>query len=242
MQTPEGCDFAETAVASARLWSGRRMPKDLRRAQILRSVGDVLSASRLSSLSMVDIAARLGITKGNLYYYFNDKQDILYHCHMRSVGISLDALAMLDPADSPDQQLRLLLVRHIMGIIDGGMAGVLLTDLESLSEQQRESYVKRRDEFEAGVRRLIKAGVEQGVMACADVNLAGRTILGAINWIPKWYCPSGPLSSKEIATGMADQLVRSVQPAHPLDRRPRTKAAKATPKVTAKPDARLPSL
>ncbi|MES2414788.1 MAG: TetR/AcrR family transcriptional regulator [Pseudomonadota bacterium] len=242
-KTQKSAETGATAPVDVggRLWSGRRTPKDSRRDQILRSVGDVLSDSRLSSLSMVDIADRLGITKGNLYYYFNDKQDILYQCHMRSMGISLDALASLDAGDSPDLRLRQLLERHIMGIIDGGMGGVLLTDLESLSEQQRSTYVARRDEFESGVRRLIEAGVAEGVLACADAKLASLTILGAINWIPKWYRSGGPLSSEEIAEGMADLLLRSVQPAPARSRAPpvvKPAAARAPARKTVKPAAK----
>jgi len=162
---------------------------------------------------MLDISRRLGITKGNLYYYFNDKQDILYQCHMRCMDVSLDALASLDPAQSPQRRLHTLLVRHIRGITDGGLRGVLLTDLESLAPAQRKTYVARRDQFEAGVRRLIAEGVAVGELDCPDAKLAGLTMLGAINWIPKWYRAEGKLSPASIAEGMADLLLRAVQPA-----------------------------
>lgn len=194
------------------MWIGRSTPKDTRRDLILRSVGEVLSQSRLSSLSMSDIAERLGITKGNLYYYFKDKQDILFQCHMRCMDISLRALAQVDPEERPDQQLRGLLMHHLLGIIEGGIGGVLLTDLESLNDQQRAVYVARRDEFEEGVRHLIEAGMAQSVFSCTDVKLAGRTILGAINWVPKWYRPEGALAPEEIARAMSDMLLRTVMP------------------------------
>ena len=73
-------------------WNGSPGLKGHRREAILRSVANVLRNSRLSSLTIQHIADELGMTKGNLYYYFKDKQDILYHCHMRSMEISLRAL------------------------------------------------------------------------------------------------------------------------------------------------------
>jgi AcrR family transcriptional regulator len=197
-------------------WGGRRAPKRSRRDAILRSVGNVLRDSRLSSLTMQDIAVELGITKGNLYYYFKDKQDILYQCHMRCMDISLAALREVRDEDgSIEQKLRMLLVRHIGGIVDDGFGGVLLTDLDNLSAAQRKRYVAKRDEFEAGVRQLIEAGVRSGEFQCADIKLASLAMLGAINWIPKWYRPDGPLSSAEIADGLADFLMRSLQPHNP---------------------------
>jgi AcrR family transcriptional regulator len=197
-------------------WGGRRAPKRSRRDAILRSVGNVLRDSRLSSLTMQDIAVELGITKGNLYYYFKDKQDILYQCHMRCMDISLAALHdVLNEDGSTEQKLRRLLVRHIGGILDDGFGGVLLTDLDNLSPIQRKRYVAKRDEFETGVRQLIDAGVQCGEFQCADIKLAGLAMLGAINWIPKWYRPDGPLSSTEIAAGLADMLMRSLRPDSP---------------------------
>ena len=74
-------------------WNGMPRLKDDRREAILRSVANVLRNSGLSSLTLKQIADELGMTKGNLYYYFKDKQEILYHCHMRNVENSLRALS-----------------------------------------------------------------------------------------------------------------------------------------------------
>ncbi len=220
-------DDDASPAPGTRRWSGRRTPKVSRRDEILRSVGDVLRESRLSSLTMQDIADRLGITKGNLYYYFRDKQDILFQCHMRCMDISLEALASLEPNSSPKARLRNLLVLHIGGIINDGVGSVLLTDLEYLNTAQRTTYVSKRDEFEAGVRHLIEVGVARKELVCPDSKLASLTMLGAINWIPKWYRPAGRLKANEIAEGMADFLMQALAaPDAPV----RT-SAKKTPKT-----------
>ena len=69
-----------------------------------------------------------------------------------------------------------------------------------------------RDRFEQGVRKMIRDGIAQGEFAEQNVDLAGFTVLGAINWIPKWHRPDGRLSSVEIAKTIADQLIRSLRP------------------------------
>lgn len=209
-----------------RRWSGRRTPKVSRRDEILRSVGDVLRESRLSSLTMQDIADRLGITKGNLYYYFRDKQDILFQCHMQCMDISLKALARLDPDSSAKARLLDLLVQHIRGMIEDGLGSVLLTDLENLNAAQRTIYVAKRDKFEAGVRHLVDVGVARQEFVCVDSKLASLTILGAINWVPKWYRPEGRLKATEIAEGMASFLLQALAVPQAVPR--------ATPKRTPK--------
>ena len=69
-----------------------RASVDDRRDQILRSLASFVRDRKLASLTMRDIADRLGLVKGNLYYYFKNKQDILFHCHVKCIGISLAAL------------------------------------------------------------------------------------------------------------------------------------------------------
>jgi AcrR family transcriptional regulator len=193
-------------------WNGAPGLKGQRRETILRSVGNVLRNSGLSSLTIQDIADELGMTKGNLYYYFKDKQDILYQCHMRCMDISLHALKQATAADgSADEKLRILLVGHIHGVLDDGFGSILQTDLESFWPDQRKQYVGKRDQLERGVRKLIEDGVRSGEFECDNVKLAGFSILGAINWIPKWYRPNGPLHADEIADSMVEYFLRGLR-------------------------------
>jgi AcrR family transcriptional regulator len=186
---------------------------DERRDQILRGLASFVRERKLASLTMREIADQLGLVKGNLYYYFKNKQEILFHCHVKCIAISLTALdEVLAEKLPPTDALRSLLVRHIRNITEDAYSGVLLTDLESLTSAQRKRYVAMRDRFEQGVRKMICDGIAEGTFAKQNVNLAGFTILGAINWIPKWYCRNGALSSVEIAERVADQLIRSLQP------------------------------
>lgn len=184
-----------------------------RREVILRHVANMLRERRLSTFTLQDVASELGMTKGNIYYYFKDKQELVFHCHMRSMEISLHALETATAEGrSPTDILQKLLRRHIRAVVNEGFGGLLQTDLESLSPEQRKEYVRDRDIFERGVREIIEQGVSAGEMQCENVKLAGFTILGAINWIPKWYDPSGSFTGDQIAEQVADQLMNGLVP------------------------------
>jgi AcrR family transcriptional regulator len=201
-------------------WNPPQALREHRREVILRSVAKFLRNAQLSSVTMEDIATELGMTKGNLYYYFKDKQDILFQCHMRSVDICLMVLEeAVAASDSPREKLRNLLVNHILGILNDGFGGVMQTDLEHFLPEQRSQYVKRRDLFEHGVRALIDDGIRAGEFKKLNVKLAGFSILGSINWIPKWYRPSGLLSPAEIAEQMSDYFLDGLAPAASSDAR-----------------------
>lgn|SRR5574341_573505 len=192
-------------------WKRRASHED-RGREIFRSLGLVLRERGVASLTMQEIARRLGITKGNLYYYFRDKQDLLYQCHLACMKLSL--LALKESRRSPKgpaERLRAVLTQHIRAITDEVYGAVMLTDLESLAPLQRRRYVVMRDRFERGVRALIREGIARDEFREVDPRLAGFAILGAINWIPKWYSPNGPLSAAAIAEAFADFLVTALE-------------------------------
>jgi AcrR family transcriptional regulator len=179
-----------------------------RRTEILRSLGDVLREKHVSALRMQDIADRLGLTKGNLYYYFKSKQDLLFHCHVRSMEGSLRALEQVQAMEGPaGERVHVLLVLHIRNILDESYGAVLLTDLENLPRGQRRDDIAMRDRFEHGLRDLIRAGIETGEFPERNVTTIGFAILGGINWISKWYNPKGPETSSQIASAFADFYV-----------------------------------
>lgn len=199
------------AVRARRMRWGAAESVDERKDEILRELGAAVRERGFGALTMKDVADRLGLVKGNLYYYFKNKQELLYHCHIKCMEVSLKALEEAERSRAaPSERLRTLLVRHIRGISDEAYGAVLLTDLESLTHAQRRKYVALRDRFEQGVRALIKAGIARGEFRRLDTRIAGFALLGAINWIPKWYRPGGELSSQEIAEQFADFFLRSL--------------------------------
>lgn len=192
------------------------MSVEARRDEILRTLGEFLRDRHLSSLKMQDIADRLGMTKGNLYYYFKSKRDILFHCHMKAMQRSLAALEEVQAASgSPGDRLHTLLVRHVRSIADDTYSAVLLTDMEMLSQAQRRRYIALRDNFEHGVRSLIEEGIRDGEFLAQDVRLSGFAILGAINWISHWYKARGPSKSEDVATAFADFFCRGLRGSGP---------------------------
>ena len=186
---------------------------DTRRDAIMKSLNIVMRRQKQpGALRMQDVADHLGLVKGNLYYYFKNKEDLIYHCHVKCVEVSLEALARTRASDAtPAEKLHALLVEHVLALTEGEYSGVLLADMEHMSTARRRHYVKLRDEFEHGVREIITEGIGSGEFMKQDARLAGFAILGAINWIPKWYRPEGGLSAREVAVTYADMFLRMLR-------------------------------
>ena len=161
---------------------------------------------------MEQVAEQLGLVKGNIYYYFKDRQDLIFHCHVRCLEMSLEALAAVNKMKaSPAERLRQLLVRHIEIIVGSDYGGALLADMDEMKPDQRRRYIAMRDQFEAAVRKLIQEGASKGEFRRTNVALSGFAILGSINWMPKWYRPEGALKPRATAEWFADFFLRALK-------------------------------
>jgi len=200
------------AARKPRAWSAEEHVSG-RRDAIMRGLNTVLRArGRPGTLRMQDVADHLGLVKGNLYYYFRSKEELIYHAHVKCVQVSLEALERAAASKAPPaERMRTLIIEHILAMTEGDYGAVLLEDIDSLTPAHRRKYVTLRDEFEEGVRELIREGIARGDFAKQDARTAGFAILGAINWIPKWYRADGELAARAIAERFADMFVRALR-------------------------------
>jgi len=161
--------------------------------------------------SMREIADAVERTKGSLYYYFESKADILYEAHDRALDRMLAALARIEGSDaSAEEQLRELVVEHVRAIVDGFHGTALALELDALPPQARRRVISKRDRFEKGLRRILAhcAGTEAEALT---VQLTGFTLLGAINWLARWYSPRGEMSVDEIGRFFAELVLAGLR-------------------------------
>jgi len=190
---------------------GRTRRSEARRIEILKSAAAAFRRRGYHGASVDQIARALGMTKGNLYYYFRNKQDILFGCHEYSLGVALDLVARVraEPVP-PDEQLRRLIAGFVRLIIDELHGTALTLELEALPAPLLRRVVARRDRFDRGLREILQDGIDRGLFAPGDPKLLAFAIMGAMNWISRWYDPKGEAGSDQIAATFADYLVRGL--------------------------------
>ena len=199
----------------------RRRPKRPRnanpaastRVDILTSAAKAFRRLGYHGATVQQIAAALHMKKGNLYYYFKNKEEILFACHQYSLDRLLQLLQDIEHGGAPaDQKLRQLIVAFVHTILDELHGTALFLDLEALSPAHLKAVVIRRDQFDHGVRSVLREGMASGAFAPADPKFLAFALLGAVNWIPRWFNPDGPASSQEIADRFADYLIAGLEP------------------------------
>lgn len=183
-----------------------RRPRRLgRRVDILKSAAAAFRRRGYHGASVDQIAAALAMTKGNLYYYFRNKEAILFGCHQYSLDVLLDLLAGVGRGPEPaDVKLRTLVAAFVHIILDELHGTALFLDLQPLTPAHLREVVAKRDRFDRGLRRILSEGMDAGLFDAADPKLLSFAILGAVNWLPRWFDPRGSARSDEIAAAFAD--------------------------------------
>jgi hypothetical protein len=80
-------------------------------------------------------------------------------------------------------------------------------EVRAFRPEHRREMIAGRGRYEHAVRRMIDRGVKAGAFRKVDSKLATFAILGAINWIARWYRPDGALRAPEPGAQFAAFLV-----------------------------------
>jgi AcrR family transcriptional regulator len=182
-----------------------------RKLEIMRGAAAAFRDRGYAGSSVRDIARRLGMAPGNLYYYFRNKQDILYFCQDYSLDLLLrEARRIVRRPATPEDKVKALVRAQVLCMLDElhGSAGHI--EFHAVSPARLKKIIAKRDAYE----RLVRAAVEEGVrarrFAPCDPKLTTLAILGAVNWTARWYRPAGSWSPEGIADAFAWFLTRGL--------------------------------
>jgi TetR/AcrR family transcriptional regulator len=184
-----------------------------RRAEILHAALSAFRENGFHATALEDIAGRLGMRKTALYYYFPDKDALLYECHRESLA-ELDRMIeeSAQCCDNPVERLRYLIREHVRVMTETLEGSPLAFEVPALSARRRAAIIACRDRYERLLRELVAEGSRTGELREADPQVAVFAILGAINWIARWYRPGGRLQSAELGEQFADYLLSGLLP------------------------------
>ncbi len=181
-----------------------------RRGEIRRSAMAAIRRLGLRGAGMREIAGAAGLSPGNLYYYFKNKEELVAHCQEATLdalyAVAADARTRKDSA----QRLAALVRGHLRVLLEGEAAGQLHLDLGDLPPALYARVVKKRDRYERAVRRLIADGQRRGELREGDPKLAAFVLLGALNWAALWFRPGGAYTADTVAEHFIPQLLKGL--------------------------------
>lgn len=180
-----------------------------KKEEILRTSVSVLSEKGYHGTTIEEIATKLLMTKGSVYYYFKDKQDLLYQSHIMLLGQSIENVEAILREDLPViDKLQKAMIVHIEYLISERSGFEMMIEPEQFfSTTQKETILQLRDDYGKSFDQLIQAGIKADVFGSVDVKVVRNIILGAMNWVTQWYSEDGKKDKTEIAETISDYLL-----------------------------------
>ena len=192
----------------------RRNPKwQARRETIIDTSARVFARQGYHATGINELCDANDLGKGALYHYIGSKEALLAAIHDRVMDEVLRGADRVAAAGgSPPAQLEML-GDELLDVIHRypDHVWVFLHEFPALTGERAATFRKRRQEYEARVEAVLRAGVQSGEFRDLDPWLTARAWLGMHNYTYLWLRPGQRLTARDVAKPFADIFIRGIQ-------------------------------
>lgn len=202
----------DSVVASPWATSGNKVEeRRVKRDAVLRVAAKLFNEHGYHATSLAMIADRLQVTKPTLYYYIQNKEEILFECHRVGIELLHTAVAKANKADVPaSARLRATLLAYASVVLDDFCKCLIRVGEESLPAENLKDLSRWRLALDHEFRSIVQNGIDDGSFESCDAKIAAYTLAGALNWTARWFEADGPLNKEEVALRTTDVLLRGM--------------------------------
>jgi AcrR family transcriptional regulator len=186
---------------------------DQKRDQILQSAAKIFATEGFDRASMAQLAKECGISKANIYHYYDSKDAILfdildsYLSGLRDLILATDVEGL-----SPEDRLRRV-IRDVLRAYQGSdyEHQVQLNALSALPEDQQDRMRAYQRDMVRYLSDCIRAAAPQ-VFGDDRAKLRAVTmsVFGMLNWYYMWNGGAAPQARDAYATLVADLTLRGL--------------------------------
>jgi TetR/AcrR family transcriptional regulator len=184
--------------------------QDQKKLEMLKASALFFSKNGYHSTSLTTVAQSIGITKSLFYYYFKDKQELLYQCSL----LAHTKIQFVFPDGDTKQDFLSnflqCLVTYMETVNANNFQFVMFMEPDVLSPEQLLSINKLRDRFEQNLRDVIVEGQRLELLVRDDAKILGFSLLGSVNWLARWWRQEKGQPLREIATEVAYVALRGL--------------------------------
>ena len=168
-----------------------RRRKDARPAEIVAAALDVFAARGFAATRLEDVATRAGVSKGTLYLYFKNKEELFKAVVRQEMLPNLAfAEAQLAGTTSTTEELLRGLVTRMVSVVAGTQLGaipkLIISEAGNFPDLARfyvDEVVNRGLRM---MRAILERGVARGEVRAIDVEAAPPIIAGPFLLIALW--------------------------------------------------------
>lgn len=188
----------------------------LKREEIMESAIAIIAEKGYHGTTMEDIASRLLMTKGSLYYYFKNKQELVYESQIKLLNESLENFKLVEKMKTDAQEKLVKMIRLHTEHLVSNKAGfeLMIKPEEIFTEEQLEEIYRLREAYAVKYDELLKEGIEDGSFHIEEdeIKIVRNLLLGALNWVMQWHSLEGDKNVEDFTKVITKYVFRIVKP------------------------------
>ncbi|MEO6891867.1 MAG: TetR/AcrR family transcriptional regulator [Ktedonobacteraceae bacterium] len=184
-----------------------------RTQEIVDASAHLIQEKGFHGTTLQDVADQLDFTKAALYYYVQDKQDLLFRIHMQTLEMALVAVeSIVQGATSPREKVRACLDNQVRMVArHPDLFTVYFHEKSHLTVEHTEAVTTMERRIVHAIVDVIRAGIAGGDFQDVDPTVAAFAVLGASSWVYRWYRPGGRLAIEEVSQTLQTMILSGLE-------------------------------
>jgi len=177
--------------------------------EIIAAAARLFAERGIRAVTIDDIASSLGYTKSVVYYYFKNKNQVLWEIFNRIHETwAAEMKAIVEQDIAPDKKLAALIRQHALNVMDRTeWTAIYFRDQSELTEAQQATVAERKRLFDRNFRTTYSAGVAAGLFKDIPPAAVVSGIIGMCNQTHFWFKKGKGLSASQIADYYTDIII-----------------------------------
>lgn len=182
---------------------------------MVAAAAKVFSEKGFGGSSLEDVAREVGMLKGSLYNYITSKEDLLFAVVRAPAERLLGKARELATVDLPASEKLRQLTRTHVEVIHDYFPYVNVYVHEIVGKHTSAEWAEMDREYLRLLDSILKEGAEQGLFAPGlPRHTAALCLVGALNWMTRWYRPGDPGAARVLADEITDVLLAGLLVRH----------------------------
>ena len=169
--------------------------------EIVRAAEATFSERGYQATTLDDLAVAAKISRATFYSYFPSKEELLRRMYHEVVSTTLASIERIAREDLPAQEKLRRIIRFIVtyNATHKPLMQVFFSEMFNLSSTMNRAVAQANRDFSDVIVRVVEEGVRTGMLLPVHPKRFTYMLLGACNWMYRWYRPGGEWTPDMIA-------------------------------------------
>lgn len=170
-----------------------------RHERVLDEAARQLNQKGVLLTSLAEIAGKLGVTRGAMYHYVADREDLVFQCYRRAAEIIARHLREAERVGGDSAQVLGDFITRMLDPAEPEIAA--RAEIAMMNQTQRDTIQGLYDALAARLAHLLETGHREGVLRACDIEVNARVILSLVTWAPlarPWAHAVGPMGVERL--------------------------------------------